>query len=260
MSDDSSSDATTSRNGSKIRFEPINQLRAHEYVAEQIRRHIALGLLNPGDALPAERELAVMFGVGRPTVQHALRLLEADRLVGARRGRYGGTFVLGTEDETLQNERMMLLLRQREEIEELLVYRRCLEPRVAGLAATRRTPTDIAALHRTSDTMQHAVDEAEYNRADTEYHLAIATATQNQFILTQSEEIRMRLFNALSLLPESDQWHERVNDEHAAITTAIEAGDIAQAQEHMDAHIAHSERAVRASLRALDATFRRMRP
>lgn len=259
MPDDTTLEAPAG-NGTKVRFEPINQLRAHEYVAEQIRRHIALGLLHPGDALPAERELAVMFGVGRPTVQHALRLLEADRLVGARRGRYGGTFVLGTDDEALQNERMMQLLRDREEIEELLVYRRCLEPRVAGLAATRRTAADIEALHRTSATMLHATDEAEYNRADTEYHLVIATATRNHFILHQSEEIRLRLFNALSLLPESEQWHARVNDEHEAITAAVEAGDIAQAQEHMDAHIAHSERAVRASLRALDATFRRMRP
>lgn len=256
---DHSTTAGTDRETGKVRFEPINQLRAHEYVAEQIRRHIALGLLHPGDALPAERELAVMFGVGRPTVQHALRLLEADRLVGARRGRYGGTFVLGTDDETLQNERMMQLLREREEIEDLLVYRRCLEPRVAGLAATRRSAADVEALHRNAETMASAEDEAEYNRADTEYHLVIATATRNQFIVRQCEEIRMRLFNALSLLPESDQWHVRVNAEHEAITAAIEGGDIAQAQESMDAHIAHSERAVRASLRALDATFRRMR-
>jgi len=65
-------------NGSEVatglRFERIHQVRAHEYVAEQIRRHIALRLIKPGEALPAERELAGMFGVGRPTIQHALRL------------------------------------------------------------------------------------------------------------------------------------------------------------------------------------------
>ncbi|MGH7760240.1 MAG: GntR family transcriptional regulator, partial [Candidatus Dormibacteraceae bacterium] len=49
---------------SALRFERIHQLRAHEYVAEQIRRHIALRLVKPGEALPAERELATMFGVG----------------------------------------------------------------------------------------------------------------------------------------------------------------------------------------------------
>src|SRR5256885_10996226 len=55
------SDVTTG-----VRFERIQQLRAHEYVAEQIRRHISLRLIKPGESLPAERELASMFGVGRP--------------------------------------------------------------------------------------------------------------------------------------------------------------------------------------------------
>ena len=76
-----------------LRFERIHQLRAHEYVAEQIRRHIALRLIKPGESLPAERDLAGMFGVGRPTIQHALSLLEAAGLVEARRGRRGGTFI-----------------------------------------------------------------------------------------------------------------------------------------------------------------------
>src|ERR1700746_3955743 len=59
-----------STNGSapSLRFERIRQVRAHEYVAEQIRRHIALRLIKPGEALPAERELAGMFGVGGPSI------------------------------------------------------------------------------------------------------------------------------------------------------------------------------------------------
>ena len=72
-----------------VEFEPIQQLRAHEYVAEQIRRHIALRLIRPGESLPSERELATLFGVGRPTIQQAMGLLEADHLVEARRGRRG---------------------------------------------------------------------------------------------------------------------------------------------------------------------------
>ena len=68
---------------SPLRFERIQQLRAHEYVAEQIRRHISLRLIKPGEALPAERELAGMFGVGRPTIQHALSC--SKRRVSSRR-------------------------------------------------------------------------------------------------------------------------------------------------------------------------------
>src|SRR5256885_1565515 len=95
-----------------VRFERIQQLRAHEYVAEQIRRHIALRLIKPGEALPAERELAGMFGVGRPTIQHALRLLEAAGLVEARRGRTGGTFITQRDQDSLAVDDLIVRVMQ----------------------------------------------------------------------------------------------------------------------------------------------------
>ena len=95
-----------------LRFAPIQQLRAHEYVAEQVQHHIALRLIGPGECLPSERELAATFGVGRPTVQHALRLLEAGRLVETRRGRNGGTFVAApASDATALDDLMTRVLR-----------------------------------------------------------------------------------------------------------------------------------------------------
>jgi len=97
-----------------VAFDRIQPLRAHEYVAEQLRRHIALRLVAPGCALPSERELAVMFGVGRPTVQHALRILESERRLEARRGRLGGTFVLEpSEDEQVMEELVGRVVRRR---------------------------------------------------------------------------------------------------------------------------------------------------
>ncbi|MBV9915330.1 MAG: FadR family transcriptional regulator [Solirubrobacterales bacterium] len=125
-----------------VTFAPIRQLRAHEYVAEQIRRHIALRLICPGESLPSERKLATIFGVGRETIQHALRQLGEDGLLFARRGRRGGTFVSApAEDIAAMDELMTRLARRRAELEELLVYRQTLEPAVAGTAArTRGTP------------------------------------------------------------------------------------------------------------------------
>src|SRR3954452_21058009 len=86
---------------SPVRFKRLQQPKAHEYVAEQIRRHIALRLIAPGESLPSERELAAMFGVGRPTIQLAVKDLAADRLVESRRGRRGGTFVSEPAEDTI---------------------------------------------------------------------------------------------------------------------------------------------------------------
>jgi GntR family transcriptional regulator, transcriptional repressor for pyruvate dehydrogenase complex len=236
----------------RVSFDPIHQLRAHEYVAEQIRRHIALRLVAPGEALPSERELAAMFGVGRPTIQHAMRLLEADHLVEARRGRRGGTFVLEpTEDALVMEELIARLLRHRDELEELLVYRSTLEPAVSRLAAETRRRGDLQAIRRTIRNMVGSTTEADYMCFDTGFHFAFARATHNRYLERATEEIRMQLNDALSLLPESETWHRRISGEHEAIFEAIEEGDVDEAEAATELHVANSDQGVRALLTAV---------
>ena len=123
----------------RVHFPRLQQPKAHEYVAEQIRRHIALRLIAPGESLPSERRLAAMFGVGRPTVQLALKELAADRLVATRRGRRGGTFVSEpAEDPVVLDELVSRTLARREELEELLDYRQAVEPLISRHAAESR--------------------------------------------------------------------------------------------------------------------------
>ena len=236
----------------RVSFDPIQQLRAHEYVAEQIRRHIALRLVAPGEALPSERELAAMFGVGRPTIQHAMRVLEADHLVEARRGRRGGTFVLEpNEDALVMEELIARLLRRRDELEDLLVYRATLEPAVSRLAAETRRRGDLRTMRRAIRNMVESTSEADYMRFDTEFHIAVARATRNRYLEQATEEIRMQLNDALSLLPESETWHRRISGEHEEIFDAIEAGDADEAEAATELHVANSDQGVRALLAAV---------
>jgi DNA-binding FadR family transcriptional regulator len=237
---------------STLRFERIHQLRAHEYVAEQIRRHIALRLVKPGEALPAERELAGMFGVGRPTIQHALRLLEASGLVEARRGRSGGTFITRHDQDSHGSDDMIVrVMRQRKELEDLLQYRRLIEPAAASVAAGSRRSADLAAMRRAIRGMAAATTEPDYMRHDTDFHIAVARATGNAFLTRAIEEIRMRLNDAMTLLPESEAWHQRLSGEHGALLDAIENGDADSAERLMQEHVAISEQGLRAVLAAI---------
>jgi DNA-binding FadR family transcriptional regulator len=221
-------------------------------VAEQVRRHIALRLIAPGESLPSERELAATFGVGRPTIQHALRLLEADRLVEARRGRHGGTFVSEpSENARAMDELLTRVLHERRELEEVLTYRRVIEPRVAGEAARTRRREDLAVMSRAIAGMEQAATEPEYMRHDTEFHLGIARATHNQFLISAIEDVRLRLNDAMSLLPESDTWHRRLSKEHDAILAAVKARDADAAEHAMDLHVGSSELSLRALMTAI---------
>jgi len=235
-----------------VHFPRLQQPKAHEYVAEQIRRHIALRLIAPGESLPSERRLAAMFGVGRPTIQQALKELASDRLVATRRGRRGGTFVSEpTEDPVVLDELVSRTLAHREELEQLLDYRRAVEPLISRLAAALRQRRDLSAMRSALREMSKATEEPEYMRFDTEFHLAVARATQNRHFADAMESIRLQLNDALSLLPESETWHRRIGGEHEAIFDAINARDARAAEKATVVHVDNSDQSVRATLAAI---------
>ena len=237
---------------SPVRFERIQPQRAHEYVAEQIRRHISLRIIKPGEALPAERELAGMFGVGRPTIQHALRLLEAAGLVESRRGRTGGTFISSQDQDSLAVDGLILrVMRNRKELEDLLQYRRLIEPAVARVAAGSRRQADLDSMRDAIRGMAEAKTEPDYMRHDTDFHIALARATSNSVLAHAIEDIRLQLNDAMTLLPESDTWHRRISGEHEVLLEAIEAGDGKAAERAMEEHVGHSEQGLRAVLVAV---------
>ena len=67
-----------------------------EQVADAIRVYIQEQGLGPGDRLGREEDLARQFGVSRPTLREALRLLSSSHLVRASKGPGGGIFVAAT--------------------------------------------------------------------------------------------------------------------------------------------------------------------
>jgi GntR family transcriptional regulator, transcriptional repressor for pyruvate dehydrogenase complex len=131
------------------------------------------------------------------------------------------------------------------------VFRRVIEPRVAREAARTRRREDISAMSGALHAMSEAASEPDYMRHDTEFHLSIAGATRNRFLLSAIEDVRLRCNDAMSLLPESNTWHRRLSGEHEAIAAAIRSRDAEAAEQAMDLHVAASELSVRALLTAI---------
>lgn len=63
----------------------------YNQVANTLRQAILSGKIIPGSQLPTERAMCDQHSVSRITIRHALRLLEAERLIQRRQG--SGTFV-----------------------------------------------------------------------------------------------------------------------------------------------------------------------
>ena len=234
------------------RFPRFAQTRAHVYIAEQLRREITLGLLLSGDALPPERELAAMFGVARATVQEAVQLLQSEGLVETRRGRGGGTFVMGLPGDAMSRQRLISeVQRNRDLIDEAVTYRMEIEPAAAALAAIARTSEDLARLDQILDRAAKTADDTLFTSLDTQFHVAVARASHNRFFAEAVEPVRLVLRDAIQLLPESSLWQQRSLREHARIFAALDAGDAQAARKAVLAHVGHTARSLRALLKAL---------
>ena len=62
-------------------FNKLQKTTLYEEVMQQIKKAILRGEYKPGDYLPPERELAEIFGVGRPTIREALKILRERQLL-----------------------------------------------------------------------------------------------------------------------------------------------------------------------------------
>ena len=244
--------SSSSPAGSRPRFARLEQPRAHEYVAEQLRREITLGLIQVGEKLPSERNLLLLFGVSRITVQQALNLLEAEGLVEARRGRGGGTFVIGAPHDAGSKRRLIERIRQdRAVIAEAVACRREVEPAAAALAAGRRTRDDLSRLRDLLSRARATDDDAEFTNIDSQFHMAIVEVSGNRFLLDVVARVRLAIVDAILVLPETPLWRGKSLREHQAILNAIETRDGDAARKAMARHVGHTAQSISALLRTL---------
>ncbi len=73
---------------------------AYRQVADEVQRLVTVGVLKPGDALPATRQLASQLKLNPNTVQHAYRTLVQEGVIEMRRGL--GAFVAAVPRDSKQ--------------------------------------------------------------------------------------------------------------------------------------------------------------
>jgi GntR family transcriptional repressor for pyruvate dehydrogenase complex len=172
------------RNPSRVRDDvlpalaAIGVVRPSELILRQLKELVSNGTLRPGDRLPAERELAAQFGVGRSHVRDALRRLEFYGVL--RTHPQSGTVVAERGVEALSGVIRDVLEFDGEDIAALLETRVILEAQTARLAAMRASAEErrqIARAHDLFRTKAAAGDPALHE--DLAFHLAIAGAARN---------------------------------------------------------------------------------
>jgi GntR family transcriptional repressor for pyruvate dehydrogenase complex len=160
-----------------------------EQIAFEIRRYIAQHGLRPDDRLGTENELAAEFGVSRPTLREALRLLASSHLIRASRGPGGGVFVASTQNEgigrNLSESIATMLETESISLIELVEARIQLEVPLAGLAAMNATDETVAELEAAiaeGRAYRHVQASDEFRLADARFHREIARTAGNELL------------------------------------------------------------------------------
>jgi len=224
----------------------------YELVAEQILELINGAGLRPGDRMPTENELAARLGTSRTVVREAVKILSAIGRVRAHKGR--GLYV-ADDDGVLGATRRegFFLPTDLDHVYMLFEFRRVQESAAGRLAATRATPPELQAIEAAAEMCHqaHATGDTElWNQGDDQFHLSIAAAAHNPFLVSTVREARrlVRQSSTIGLQGTLGGHVEGALQEHTAIYEAIrtgnaEAADLAAAI-HLDNTLADYRREI----------------
>ncbi|ESQ77707.1 FadR/GntR family transcriptional regulator [Asticcacaulis sp. AC402] len=206
--------------------------KLYRQIADSIAADIDSGRYKPGDRLPTERDLAVQFGVSRPTLREALIALEILGMIEAKHG----LGILVTENKgkaaPISDSEIGAF--------ELIEARRLFEGEVAAMAATLVHDDQIAELEKLVLSMDDP-DPAKAEAADREFHISIANITGNGAMVACVENLwdwRYRSPLAKAILARAaDLGMKQRIDEHTGIMNALKARSSVQARQAMHDHM-----------------------
>lgn len=199
---------------------PLIKRSLVDQALEQLRLRIAQGVWAVGERLPTEPELCAELGISRNTVREAMRVLAFSGLIETRQG--DGSYLRSMTDP-LGTMRALshCTLGQAQETRQIL------EVEAIGLAAQRRTASDLRALRTALDTSAalYQGDLEAYISADLAFHQRLVDAAHNPALseLYQyfSAIVGAQLRQTLNLSPR----RQAVFDLHVALLDAVEQQD-----------------------------------
>ncbi|MEK5442771.1 FadR/GntR family transcriptional regulator [Fredinandcohnia sp. FSL W7-1320] len=218
-------------------IKPVKRMNVTDSIVNQIKDLVLQGKLNEGDKLPPERELMNLFGVGRPSLREALKVLEAQGLIEKTQK---GTIITGNHDKFFSDSLMFQLYFSSAQWQDIFEARRFLEKELTYLATTRANSKDFDEIEQTIVDLELSIREnnqTEYVRSNLLFHKKIAKASKNLVLFNLYESIN----NLVKHAQESGVTVYGVMNEslnyHKAIFTAMKERNAERASELMVQHI-----------------------
>ncbi|MGF7234555.1 MAG: FadR/GntR family transcriptional regulator [Frankia sp.] len=217
-----------------------------QQIADELRQLIVRGDLSEGESLGREPDLVDRFGVSRPSLREALRILEAEGLISVKRGVLGGV-VAHRPDERMTARTAALVLQARNvSLADVYEARSMIEPVAARLVALSRSRRGAAAGRRRLSAEQlEVIDDPEaFGRANSRFHGRLVELAGNQTLSIVAEMLNEIVARAVTAVSQpgttADTGATRLRGlrSQARLAALLENGDAEAAEEHWAEHMA----------------------
>ncbi|MCV7177814.1 FadR/GntR family transcriptional regulator [Mycolicibacterium sphagni] len=215
-------------------------------VADVLRKMFIRGEIPEGTKLPPEAELMAQFGVSRPTLREAFRILESQSLIEMERGVRGGARVTRPARETLAGYAGLILQYDGVTLRDVYDARAVLETPIVAQLAKDRDPAVIAELEAIVAREGSKLTGEEGFTNQTGFHAAIARLSGNQTLQMLSEMLHHIIEKAnRSMQPtegaRADRALRRSAKTHAMVLELIKAGNADEAAQLWHRHLVKAE-------------------
>lgn len=209
-----------------------------ERVADVLRERILDGTLPGGSVLARQEDLLAEFGVSKPSLREAFRILETEGLITVKRGKIGGAVVHAPRPESAAYTMALVMQSRDVRLNDVGKALRHVEPECAALCAERpdRASAVVPALRAVHEQAIAAGDNpAELTRLARRFHELFVELCGNQTMIllvgtleslwSVHEREWARSAQSLEAFRTEDAKHAS-HREHGRILQLIEDGNV----------------------------------
>lgn len=217
-----------------------------QQIADELRGLIVSGELSEGDSLGREPELVERFGVSRPSLREALRILEAEGLITVLRGAGGGVVVHEPDERMMARTAALVLASRNVALEDVFAARTLVEPLAAGaLAGMRARRAVLDELRALVQAQEDCLGDPElFAAANATFHERLVSLAGNQTLGLFTEMLNEIVTRAVTEVSRSEDTVGSLSVRRRGIRSQlrllelIKAGDRNAAELHWRSHMA----------------------
>lgn len=211
--------------------------RSYQKLSERLRQFMANGHFQNGDKLPPERALAEAFGVSRSSIRDAIRILAQGGLLESRQG--DGTYVRTPQMEEIRAAIIAAVDSENLAFDEIMEFRKIVEPAIGALAAMRRTREQLDHLKIvTCDQQRRLLTGQDDGDLDARFHLQLAECSGNTLLARTVAGLNEVYAKGRTAELRSEEWRRFSVSSHLHIIDALERRSPEDCRKAVEEHLA----------------------